>query len=121
MARRSLVRRAAAAVCVLSVLAMTTSAPGAVVGQDPSDVEQLFIYHLNRARSDPPAWQVEHSLPADLSAVLPQPPLALNRPNIIPAPAILYQAFIGESSHLVRPNPFFKGGFPPNGCATERV
>src|SRR5437762_1208744 len=40
--------------------------------------EQSFIYLLNRARHDPAAYQQEAKLNADLSAVAPQPPLAVN-------------------------------------------
>src|SRR5262245_28285539 len=40
--------------------------------------EQLFVYVLNRARHDPVAYQIEQSLPVDLSGVASQPPLAVN-------------------------------------------
>src|SRR5262245_15690193 len=40
--------------------------------------EQLFVYSLNRARHDPAAYQQEVSLPVDLTAVAPRPPLAVN-------------------------------------------
>jgi hypothetical protein len=40
--------------------------------------EQLFVYSLNRARANPVAYQQETNLPADLSAVAAQPPLAVN-------------------------------------------
>ncbi len=40
--------------------------------------EQLFVYMLNRARNDPVAYQVEQSLPVDLSYVTPRGPLAVN-------------------------------------------
>lgn len=41
-------------------------------------LEQHFIYLVNRARHDPVAYQLENSLPVDLSDVEPRPPLAVN-------------------------------------------
>ncbi len=46
--------------------------------QEPSNVEQLFIYELNRARNNPTRFDQQNNLAADLSAVAPQPPLAVN-------------------------------------------
>ncbi|MBL8795006.1 MAG: hypothetical protein JNM56_13940, partial [Planctomycetia bacterium] len=40
--------------------------------------EQLFVYELNRARSNPLAYQIEQNLPVDLSGVAARPPLAVN-------------------------------------------
>ncbi len=54
---------------------------------EPTPQEQLFVYEVNRARSDPPAWAIEMGIddtiggdgnPADLVEVVPQPPLAIN-------------------------------------------
>ena len=54
---------------------------------EPTDQEQFFIYELNRARHDPPAWAAEFGLgpviggdglPVDLVGVEARPPLAVN-------------------------------------------
>jgi hypothetical protein len=39
---------------------------------------QLFLYLLNEARHDPPAYQAREALPVDMSAILPRPPLAIH-------------------------------------------
>jgi len=61
--------------------------PVAAAAVDPTAEEQLFVYEVNRARSDPPAWAVEMGIddvmggdgnPTNLIGVAPQPPLALN-------------------------------------------
>jgi hypothetical protein len=61
--------------------------PGSARADEPTAQEQLFIYELNRARSDPPGWAQEYGLqneiggdgqPADLDEVSPSPPLAVN-------------------------------------------
>lgn len=49
-----------------------------IAQQEPSNSEQLFIYELNRARNNPARFDQENHLVADLSAVAPQPPLAVN-------------------------------------------
>ncbi len=46
--------------------------------QEPSNLEQLIIYELNRARNNPVRFAQENNLPVDLSGVVPQPPLAVN-------------------------------------------
>jgi len=60
---------------------------GAAWGAEPTAKEQLFVYEVNRARSDPSAWALEMGIdqqtggdgqPADLTDVEPRPPLALN-------------------------------------------
>jgi len=43
-----------------------------------SPEEQLFIYMLNRARSNPAAYATEQGLGIDLSSVAARPPLAIN-------------------------------------------
>lgn len=43
-----------------------------------ADVEQAFVYQVNRARNDPVGYQAERNLPIDLSYVTPRPPLAVN-------------------------------------------
>jgi hypothetical protein len=71
--------------CALaSTLWLWPAVAGAV---DPTPEEQLFVYEVNRARSDPPGWATEMGIdteiggdgnPTDLMDVDPQPPLALN-------------------------------------------
>lgn len=39
---------------------------------------QLFLYLLNEARHDPPAYQAAHSLSLDMSGIAPRQPLAVN-------------------------------------------
>ena len=46
--------------------------------QEPSAVEQLLIYELNRARNNPARFDTENNLSVDLSGVAAQPPLAVN-------------------------------------------
>jgi uncharacterized protein YkwD len=50
--------------------------------QEPSNLEQLFIYELNRARNNPGRFSRENNLAVDLSGVAAQPPLAVNN-NIV--------------------------------------
>ena len=47
--------------------------------QDPSPEAQLMMYLINLARHDPPTWQKDNNLVADLSQVAAQMPLAVNR------------------------------------------
>ncbi len=46
-------------------------------GVEPTQDEQLFIYLLNKARHDPPAYG--KSIGLNLDQVIPRPPLALNK------------------------------------------
>jgi uncharacterized protein YkwD len=46
--------------------------------QQPTAAEMAFIYELNRARSDPQAYDTENSLGGILNGVAARPPLALN-------------------------------------------
>ena len=59
----------------------------AVRAADPTAQELHFLYEVNRARHDPPAWAAEYGLgsqtggdglPTTLIGVDPRPPLALN-------------------------------------------
>jgi hypothetical protein len=59
----------------------------AVPPPDPTAQELHFLYEVNRARHDPPAWAAEYGLgsqtggdgmPVTLIGVMPRPPLALN-------------------------------------------
>jgi len=65
----------------------TTVAAVAVRAADPTSQELHFLYEVNRARHDPPAWAAEYGLgsetggdglPVTLIGVAPRPPLALN-------------------------------------------
>jgi hypothetical protein len=65
----------------------TTVAAVAVRAADPTTQELHFLYEVNRARHDPPAWAAEYGLgsqnggdglPVTLIGVEPRPPLALN-------------------------------------------
>ena len=65
----------------------TTVASVAVRAADPTSQELHFLYEVNRARHDPPAWAAEYGLgsqnggdgqPVTLVGVAPRPPLALN-------------------------------------------
>jgi hypothetical protein len=65
----------------------TTVAAVAVRAADPTAQELHFLYEVNRARHDPPAWAAEYGLgsqnggdglPVTLIGVEPRPPLALN-------------------------------------------
>ena len=46
--------------------------------QEPSNIEQLIIYELNRARNNPARFDQENNLGGLISATAPQPPLAVN-------------------------------------------
>jgi hypothetical protein len=79
------IRSPAPLAVVATALALAGPAPADV---DPTGEEMLFVYEVNRARSDPPGWAVEMGIdqmiggdgnPADLVGLAPQPPLALNR------------------------------------------
>lgn len=48
------------------------------LAQDPTADEQLLIYEINRARSNPQAYAAEHGLGPLLDGVAPSPPLAVN-------------------------------------------
>lgn len=71
-----------------AVVALGTSgATVAVRAADPTAQELHFLYEVNRARHDPPAWAAEYGLgsqtggdgmPVTLIGVAPRPPLALN-------------------------------------------
>jgi hypothetical protein len=65
----------------------TTTWAVAVRAADPTAQELHFLYEVNRARHDPPAWAAEYGLgsqtggdglPTTLIGVDPRPPLALN-------------------------------------------
>lgn len=65
----------------------STVAAVAVRAADPTPQELHFLYEVNRARHDPPAWAAEYGLgsqtggdglPVTLIGVAPRPPLALN-------------------------------------------
>lgn len=65
----------------------TMLAPAAARAADPTAQELHFLYEVNRARHDPPAWAAEYGLgsvlggdglPVTLAGVEPRPPLALN-------------------------------------------
>lgn len=65
----------------------TTVVAAAVRAADPTTQELHFLYEVNRARHDPPAWAAEYGLgsqnggdgqPVTLIGVEPRPPLALN-------------------------------------------
>jgi hypothetical protein len=80
---RAVRHRAAWAAAGLAILGIPTLTGAA----EPTAQEQLFVYEVNRARSDPPGWAVEmgidatiggDGLPTDLIGVVPQPPLAIN-------------------------------------------
>jgi len=61
------------------VTSTLTAEPAALASTAISAPEQLFIDLLNRARSDPQAYEVEVGLPGGtLAAVAAQPPLAFN-------------------------------------------
>jgi hypothetical protein len=71
---------------VLGVLVAAALAPPAQAA-DPTPQELHFLYEVNRARHDPPAWAAGYGLgtltggdgmPVTLSGVSPRPPLALN-------------------------------------------
>jgi hypothetical protein len=63
--------------CITTAYLLVAALPSA--GEQPPDnVEQLFIYELNRARNNPARFDQQNSLAADLSGVAPQPPLAVN-------------------------------------------
>ncbi len=49
-----------------------------LTGIRPSEIEQYFIYLLNRARSDPTQYQIERELDIELSGIPPRPPVAVN-------------------------------------------
>ncbi len=68
---------------VFAALGISSATPAA----EPTDLEQYFIYEINRARNDPPGWAAEMGIdsilggdgnPANLVGVAPQPPLAVN-------------------------------------------
>jgi len=65
----------------------TMVAAVAVRAADPTSQELHYLYEVNRARHDPPAWAAEYGLgsetggdglPVTLIGVAPRPPLALN-------------------------------------------
>ncbi len=65
----------------------STAATEAARAADPTAQELHFLYEVNRARHDPPAWAAEYGLGSEiggdglsvtLSGVEPRPPLALN-------------------------------------------
>lgn len=58
--------------------ALAFAGPHVAAADDPTDGEQLFIYEVNRARSNPPAWGAEHDLGSMLDGVSATPPLAVN-------------------------------------------
>jgi hypothetical protein len=73
-------------VVLAALLGVTATAPVARAA-DPTAQELQFLYEVNRARSDPPAWAAEYGLgsvnggdgqPTTLVGVSPRPPLALN-------------------------------------------
>ncbi|MDP7347452.1 MAG: SdrD B-like domain-containing protein, partial [Phycisphaeraceae bacterium] len=51
---------------------------GGAFDYDIEPREQLFIYELNRARSDPQAYETENALSVSFADIDPQPPLAVN-------------------------------------------
>jgi hypothetical protein len=80
---RAFARASFALVGPVLVLFGSTAARGA----DPTTQELHFLYEVNRARHDPPAWAAEYGLgsqtggdgnPTTLVGVEPRPPLALN-------------------------------------------
>ncbi len=76
--RRRRVAGVAAVAGALALLAPAGRADHAPLGAiEPNDEEQACIYELNLARFDPPAYGVRNGI--DLSAVAPQPPLAVNK------------------------------------------
>jgi hypothetical protein len=86
--RGTRVRRVASQLLLGAVVALgTTKAALAVPPPDPTAQELHFLYEVNRARHDPPAWAAEYGLgsqtggdglPTTLIGVEPRPPLALN-------------------------------------------
>ena len=46
--------------------------------QDPSNLEQLIVYELNRARNKPARFGRENAIPVDLTYAAPSSPLAVN-------------------------------------------
>lgn len=71
----------------LAVFAAALCGVPAAHAADPTAQELHFLYELNRARHDPPAWASFYGLgavtggngqPADLATVPPRPPLAWN-------------------------------------------
>lgn len=82
------VRRVVSHILLGAVVALgTTKAAVAVPPPDPTAQELHFLYEVNRARHDPPAWAAEYGLgsqtggdglPTTLIGVEPRPPLALN-------------------------------------------
>jgi len=85
MRRRSVRARGLRAGCTLA--GFLALAGPATAQTEPTAAEQLFIYSLNRARHDPPAWAQEFGLgsmqggdgnPTTLVGVAPRPPLAVN-------------------------------------------
>lgn len=88
MHRRQRSRRRGLCTALLAGAALVAGglAEGALAA-DPTDQEQLFVYEVNRARNDPPAWATEVGIDtltggdgelADLEGVTPMPPLAIN-------------------------------------------
>jgi hypothetical protein len=68
-------------------VALGTTVSAAVRAADPTPQELHFLYEVNRARHDPPAWAAAYGLgavnggdgqPVTLIGVEPRPPLALN-------------------------------------------
>lgn len=82
------VRCAVTRILLGAVVALGSSmAAVAVRAADPTAQELHFLYEVNRARHDPPAWAIEYGLgsltggdglPVTLIGVEPRPPLALN-------------------------------------------
>jgi hypothetical protein len=71
---------------VLALLAALAGPAAEARAADPSAQEMHFVYEVNRARHDPPAWAAEYGLgsvvggdglPVSLVGVEPRPPLAL--------------------------------------------
>ena len=65
-------------VALLGVAGYLAIALPVAAQQEPDNVEQLFIYELNRARNNPARFDQANNLAADLSTVAPQPPLTVN-------------------------------------------
>lgn len=87
LARRSCARNLGIGTGIGFAAALLAALAQPALAADPTPQELHFLYEVNRARHDPPAWAAEYGLgavmggdglPVTLEGVSPRPPLALN-------------------------------------------
>lgn len=97
---------------ITAVVAASAAVPAGAAAQSPPDgAEQVLVYELNRARWDPAGFQSETG--ADMSGVLPRPPLAVDEE--LTASARFKSAEMDQYSYFAHQSPVT--GVWPNGLA----